>query len=91
MALVDQWFLQEKQHAGTAGTDVHVCKNSGERDTKNVHAKFLSRSLFFYNVLASVCLCYTNIGFFILGFPGEEDCVGQTPFLCLLSHRGYRC
>lgn len=55
-------------------------KNSGERDTKNVHAKFLSRSLFFYNVLASVCLCYTNIGFFILGFPGEEDCVGQTPF-----------
>lgn len=40
-ALVDQQFLEEKQHAGRAGSDGHACKN-GECDTNILNTNFLS-------------------------------------------------
>lgn len=36
--LVDKLFLEERQHAGRAGTDGHACKN-GERDTEHLTCK----------------------------------------------------
>lgn len=41
MVLADQLFLEEKQHAGRAGTDGQACKYQ-EHDTNIVHANFLS-------------------------------------------------